>query len=72
MFAYVHVWIHFFSSPSLLTLLSPPPSLAVELGTQDHASECRCMLAARPSGQQTSVSLGTYTIQWRRWVKPHV
>ena len=64
----------FFSSPSLFPLLLPLPlsSLAVELGAQDHASECRCMVAARPSGQQTSVSLGTYTIQWRRWVKPRV
>ena len=48
--------------------LLPLSSHAVELGAQDHASECRCMVAARPSGQQTSVSLGTYTIQWRRCV----
>ena len=62
-----------FNPPKNVTDVSPTNSQieGLELGAQDHASECRCMVAARPSGQQTSVSLGTYTIQWRRVSDSH-
>ena len=56
------------------SFLSPSASLpTVELGSQDKASEVWCLLAPLPHShitqpQNTSLSFGTYTVQWRRCV----
>jgi len=62
-----------FNLPKNVTNIGPTDSQieGLELGALDRASECRCMVVARPSGQQTSTSLGTYTIQWRRLADSH-
>ena len=40
------------------------PSHAVEMEPSDQATECYCLLAI--SNQSNSVSIGTYTIMWKR------
>ena len=68
-------------SPLPSTLSSPSSSPPVELEPGDKATECHCLSVPRPSPSSSlssppslaegQLSLGTYTIRWKRSTSTH-